>query len=103
MSSELKDEDDPEAKEGLSFQARERASALREREPLPPLASGDCPRTPTPPTCFWKSRKPTWMNPGLQRGMGADNMVLSQRQIIQAEETEYRFQAHAHTLKATDT
>ena len=43
MSSELKDEEEPEATESWTFWARERARASREREPLGPLPSGDCP------------------------------------------------------------
>ena len=50
------DEDDPEAKEGWTFQARERASTLREREPLPHLPSGDCP--PPPPRVSGRADSP---------------------------------------------
>ena len=67
----------------------------------PPIRGLSLP--PTPHDVFLEEQTAHVDEPRTAEGNGADNMVLSQRQIIHAEETEYRFQAHAHTLKATDT
>ena len=68
MSSELKDEDEPEAKEGWTGAGK--SKCLREREPLAPLPSGDFPHPHPRRRVSERAEKPTWMNPGLQREMG---------------------------------